>query len=203
MAVDEELLARSDAENEGNDETDESERAGDFRAARRGSKDRGEKRGQSLRELKQQQMINDKKAEASKEAGAVSQSSNPMRRATDKLLQAAWEYLIPSFGLTLIWIDIHAFLNKSLGPWAFCDLGEEWLPAEARKALGKSDSAKSSMALIKKTEEIGCGCLNLGCLFITIGLVALVALIAEALAHPFQVIWDLTRSALSSFFDIF
>jgi hypothetical protein len=203
MAVDEELLARSDAENEDEGRFDESERAGDFRAARRGAENGEERTGQSLRELKQQQMINDKRAEASKEANAVSQSSNPMRRATDKLLQAAWEYLIPSFGLTLIWIDIHAFLNKSLGPWAFCDLGEEWLPAEARKALGKSDSAKSSVALIKKTEEIGCGCLNLGCLFITIGIIALIALIAEALAHPFQVLWDLTKTALSSFFDIF
>ncbi|MFZ2310180.1 MAG: hypothetical protein WAW11_01415 [Patescibacteria group bacterium] len=203
MAVDEELLARSDAENEENDEFDESEMAGDFRAARRGTEDGNEGAGQSLRELKQQQMVSEKSAEASKEANAVSQSSNPMRRATDKLLQAAWEYLIPSWGLTLFWIDIHAFLNKALGPWAFCDLGEEWIPAEARKALGKSDTTKSSVALIKKTEEIGCGCLNLGCLFVLVALLSLVAFIAQALAHPFDTLYQLIQSSFSSFFDLF
>lgn len=46
---------------------------------------------------------------------------------TSKLLQAAWENLIDSFGLTLIWVNIHAiFLNPIFGDKYFCKLGHEW-----------------------------------------------------------------------------
>lgn len=46
---------------------------------------------------------------------------------TSKLLQAAWENVIDSIGLTLIWVNIHAiFLNPIFGDKYFCKLGYEW-----------------------------------------------------------------------------
>jgi hypothetical protein len=203
MAVDEELLARSDAENEENGESDESEMAGDFRAARRDRGDLLEDDDTSVRSLRQSALMRQKAEKDKADSEASRASTSPMRQATDKLLQAAWENLIDSFGLTLIWIDIHVFLNKVLGPKVFCDLGDEWLPAEAKKVLAKSDNAKSSVALIEKAEEIGCGCLNLGCLFILVAIFALFAFIAQAIAHPFDTLYQLIKTTFSSFFDLF
>jgi hypothetical protein len=50
----------------------------------------------------------------------------PIRQATNKLLQQAWLNLIDSFGLTLIYINIHVFLRFVVGKKLFCKLGQEW-----------------------------------------------------------------------------
>jgi hypothetical protein len=60
---------------------------------------------------------------------AKDEAISAFRAMTSKLLQDAWANLIPSFGLTLIWIDIHFFLNMVFGDKFFCDLGGEWMPA--------------------------------------------------------------------------
>lgn len=65
---------------------------------------------------------------------------SPVQATTSSLLKAAWINLIPSFGLTLIWINIHAFLRWA-SPSLFCKLGREWLP----KTLGKFTSASNSL----------------------------------------------------------
>ena len=203
MAVDEDLLERSNAENDDEEVADESETAGDLRAARRGSATSPEEKSLSLREAKQQETSNKKNVKAQEKPATIKPSISPLRAATDKMLMFAWESLIPSFGLTLIWIDIHVFLNKALGPSAFCELGEEWIPPSMRQKMAASKDVQESMALVKKTEEIGCGCLNLGCLFTILFLLVLIALVGAALANPLQALWDLTRSSLSSFFDLF
>lgn len=139
MALDDQLITRS---NQRNNEADNSEsgalgsdyeessadRAGSLReeiqAARNGQilESQGDLRAdrkKSSRRLKK--VGKDKVAEA---------VMAPIQQGTSKLLQAAWENLIPSWGLTLFWIDIHVFLNM-LFPKMFCDLGKEWLPVKA------------------------------------------------------------------------
>ena len=51
----------------------------------------------------------------------------PAKAGTSWLLKAAWLNLIDSFGLTLIYINMHVFL-RHVFPDAFCKLGEEWKP---------------------------------------------------------------------------
>ena len=203
MPVDDELLARTNSETEEEEDTDESEMAGDFRAAKRQGGNSLEDSPVSIRELRQRVLIRQKVEKAKAESKASRSDTSPIRQVTDKLLQASWENLIDSFGLTLIWIDIHVFLNKVLGPKVFCDLGDEWVPVEAKKALGNADSGEKSLALVETTEEIGCGCLNLIVLLIVIAAFAQISLIAEALEHPFKALYELTKAYLPSFFAMF
>lgn len=85
-------------------------------------------------------------------------------KGTSKLLQAAWENLVDSFGLTLIWIDIHVWLGEIFGNKFFCKLGMEWLDQNIQGA--QADYAKSQGEIITTVEPmvlIGC---NIGCFFI-------------------------------------
>jgi len=53
--------------------------------------------------------------------------ANPAHLGTAWLLRWSWVMLIPSFGLTLIWINIHAFMRiLPMGDKIFCKLGDEW-----------------------------------------------------------------------------
>lgn len=53
----------------------------------------------------------------------------PAKMGTKWLLKWAWFNLIPSFGLTLIYINMHVFL-RWIFPSLFCKLGEEWVPVK-------------------------------------------------------------------------
>lgn len=59
---------------------------------------------------------------------ALAIAAAPIQQATSQLLQQSWLNLIDSFGATLIWINVHWFLNITMGDKLFCDLGKEWLP---------------------------------------------------------------------------
>ncbi|MBV5342927.1 hypothetical protein JZU68_04730, partial [bacterium] len=91
---------------------------------------------------------------------AVSKPTNPAKKSTSGLLKAAWENLIDSFGLTIIWIDIHIFLSHVLGRDLFCELGEEWFPDGTPRNI---DGAKRSVGM---TEGMGVACINVGCLLL-------------------------------------
>jgi len=79
----------------------------------------------------------------------------PAKMATNNLLRWAWMTLIPSFGLSLIYINIHVFLRMVLGEKLFCKLGEEWIPkqisavgGDAGKMAGKSIGVVEVMGLL-------------------------------------------------------
>lgn len=123
---------------------------------------------------------------------------NPFLTMTDGLLKGAWTNLLPSWGLTLLWIDIHVFLNKVLGPSAFRDLGEEWIPANIKK-LGQEKS-KEAASMLRLSESAGCGCLNLGCLFIVIAILSVISLIVSVFTdNPLTTISNIFESLWSYF----
>jgi hypothetical protein len=66
-----------------------------------------------------------------------------------------------SFGLTLIWINIHVFCRIVIGKNFFCKLGDEWLEA----GIGGGDNAAKEAVLGKSlselTEKVN-GCANIG-----------------------------------------
>jgi len=62
----------------------------------------------------------------------------PARAVTNRALQWAWKALIPSWGLSSIWINIHVFLKAVFGEKLFCKLGDEWLPPQAAEATGEA-----------------------------------------------------------------
>lgn len=65
-------------------------------------------------------------------SGANQSMALPLDMPSANLLRWAWIALIPSFGLTLIWINIHAFM-RWIFPTFFCKLGSEWIPRPVRR----------------------------------------------------------------------
>ncbi len=139
MALDEQLIDRSNQREEGANnsksnapvsgyrEDDSADRAGNLRAATQEAKN-----GPAL---KSQGDLNADKMAASRQKGLKAKASqvvgaalSPIKKATSGLLKWAWGNLIVSFGTTLLWIDIHVFCNMVMGKKLFCDLGEEWIP---------------------------------------------------------------------------
>jgi len=179
MDIDEQLINQ-------NTESQEAEKAGEFRATTRGGVSENNENGSSLRELVQQKKVQEAKDNKDKDGnGLLSQAMSPVLKSTDEALKFAWENLIDSFGLTLLWIDIHYFLNKVFGPTMFRELGEEWIPDSVKKSVGDS---KQAAGLLKIVEQAGCGCLNLGCLFLILAIVSLIAMIVSGISNPMEVI---------------
>ncbi len=58
--------------------------------------------------------------------------ATPVRWSTDWALRASWLNIIDSFGLTLIYINIHVFFRFVIGTDFFCKLGHEWASSPAK-----------------------------------------------------------------------
>lgn len=113
--------------------------AGQFNESRRGD-DAYEEEGDSgdnVREMRQ--AAKNAKAEAEARVASSATSVNSAKVATNRALAFAWLNLIPSFGLTLIYINLHVFMGF-LFPGLFCKLGEEWLP---KAVAGASSDVKA------------------------------------------------------------
>lgn len=101
---------------------------------------------------------------------------------TKELLKQSWLNLIDSWGLTLIYLNIHPWAGFIEGNKVFCKLGEETKsPAMFKKAMGM-------------LEAIGIFTLDFVVFIIILTLVSLIVLIADAIAHPiknFGILWEL------------
>jgi hypothetical protein len=181
MDIDEQLINK-------NNVSSESEKAGELRESRRSEVvDNNDSSSLSFREqIKQKKNLN---ITNEKRAEELIERDNPIRKATDGALKFAWENLITSWGLTLLYIDLHVFLNKVFGPKVFRELGEEWIPASIKK-LGDGPTKKAA-AMLSLAEKAGCGCLNLGCLFLIIAAFTLVAMIVSAALNPWETLWNI------------
>ncbi len=120
----------------------------------------------------------------------VAKATNGAKIATNRLLSASWLSLIPSFGLTLIWINIHAFMHM-LFPSVFGKLGEEWLPGQAQ-AGEVSGSVKTTNQSLGMVEKMALVLLDVLFIVVVFGVLAL-------LIFLFDAIWGI----LGWFFDWF
>ncbi len=168
--------------------SDSSSRAGDLRESKKNnSENLSASVAPSLREAamsakRQEQSRADKEGGAGRTVVAA-----PMRKGTSSLLRSAWINLIPSWGLTVIWINIHVFLGKVLGNKFFCKLGQEWMDRPGAAAASKNNSAaKEAGKIIGTFESMGLGCINLGCLMILIANIVLISLILKILVNPIR-----------------
>ena len=193
MDIDEQLINQK---TENTEEKTEAEKAGEFREEQRGNIPGGAgDQAAGIREAVRRDKISGPK-QITGQVQEQKSSENSFLTMTDGLLKGAWTNLLPSWGLTLLWIDIHVFLNKVLGPWAFRDLGEEWIPASIKK-LGQEKS-KEAASMLRLSESAGCGCLNLGCLFIVIAILSVISLIVSVftdnplttISNIFESLWN-------------
>lgn len=142
MAIDAELIARSNQRSErannsksnapdsGYNQNNGTGRAGDYRAALQEAKNGS--MPSSSGDLRADRMAASRWQSTKEKTNQVAKAAlAPARQLMSGLLKSAWINLIPSWGLTLFWIDIHVFLNMVFGKNLFCDLGEEWIPVKS------------------------------------------------------------------------
>lgn len=187
MGIDEQLLALNNQAEE---------KSGELQAAKRQPVSAGDEASNlSLREQVVQSRREEAAQKAEKDQKDVAAATNPARLATDNLLKSAWLNLITSFGLTLLYINAHVLLRKVFGPRFFSDLGEEWVPPQAKKAGGMA--VKEASGLLRIAEKAGCVLLNLLVLFLIIAVAALISVIVSIVEEPFKSLFNLISSELS------
>jgi len=108
-------------------------------------------------------------------------------KATGNLLKQSWLNLIISFGLTLLYIDLHYFLNAVLGDKAFTKPGHEWAPPVP--IGGSSSKAEETAKQLELVENAGCCAAN-GCCFF---LIVLIFTIIYAIVNPVDFGLDLAK----------
>lgn len=119
-----------------------------------------------------------KKKNEEKAKGAIAEAASGMAQtATGSLLKSAWAYLIPSWGLTLIWINIHVFLSWVMSG-VFCKLGDEWIPKSMKKISGKGS------AMLRVGEGMLLAILDVLVLLIIVLAFAIVILAIEFTTNP-------------------
>ena len=121
----------------------------------------------------------------------------PAKQGTGWLLKMSWLNLIDSFGLSLIYINIHVFLRWVLGETLFCKLGEEWLPKKISQAGG--DVAETAGRGIGIAEAAFLLLIDLAALLIVLALLGIFLLVGNIIENPLSyigvalgMIWDAT-----------
>jgi len=185
MSVDENLLNQSGEANVEENSGEEAAPSGEQKESADTSDGRlatlkgSQEEPKSLREAVQQDKKKKLAQENKKEEGGAKVSA--IRQGTNNLLKSAWMNLITSFGLTILWIDIHVFGRAVLGHDMFCELGDEWAKPEGA-IKGKNDQKKTK--LTKTVEPLGVVMLNLGCLIVIIVSFSFVAMLINVVSSP-------------------
>ncbi len=201
MPLDEQLIARSnsretEAENSesgsfdfGTNGNNSAVKSGEFRKSVRDGNSNGYNKNEGNYNKSEKEDFRSSRIEALRERASgdlknkvIEKAASPVKQATSSLLKSAWTNLIPTFGLSLIWIDIHIFLSQVLGKDLFCSLGEEWLPKGMPKNL---EGAKRYASAIEGAGVFG---LNIGCLFIILFALSIIAMIVSGISNPLKAI---------------
>ena len=117
-------------------------------------------------------------------------------KGTGELLKWSWTTLIPSFGLTSIYLNIHFILRYLMGNKFFCQFGEEWMPAApvAGEAVGKKAEIVEIIALIL---------LDLLVFFAILGILTMAGMMFYYQAHPLEALKLFGKEIYELFKSIF
>lgn len=121
--------------------------------------------------------------------------SGAINKETSALLRQAWINIIDSFGLTLIWINIHVILSYIFGTKAFCRLGEEWVGGGANPIMGKR------IKKAKISERMLLILLDLIVLLLSISLIATLIIMYEVATG--KIIIDILKIYVTKLIDYF
>lgn len=121
------------------------------------------------------------KKEQAKEAAkekVKSAATSPLKQGTSSLLKFSWLNLVDSFGLTLIYINMHVFL-RWIFPSMFCKLGEEWMPKQVSVLNSGANEAAGVGRYFGIVEVIGLLILDLLFIIILIGVISSIMMILD------------------------
>ncbi len=125
----------------------------------------------------------------------------PARAATGAALKWAWLTVVPSWGLSLIYINTHVFL-RFIFPDAFCKLGEEWVP-KVVTAGGESTAKNVAGTAFGIVEIMALLFLDLLFLLVIIAVLGFLYMIIHWMTHPIEAIWDGIKALTSLFVGYF
>ena len=181
MGIDDNLLNKRSSDTPSDGKSEENEAASRVSSSSNDSSadDKAAEFAQNQVEARQQKAAADNQVQKQEQKKATDAKPNPVNSCSGSCLKKAWLNLIPSWGLTLIWINIHVFLQTVLGEKMFCKLGMEWVPEELKKA--QFEEAKKMGKVAGTFEGAGLACLDLGCLLIIIGVAALIYTLVDNL----------------------
>jgi len=194
MSVDENLLARNDGDNSSSD----SKNSGENQA--------NEAQPKSLREARMMEKakIENKKKGGGKDGKGVGitagEKPSVIALSLASLLKSSWFNVLPSFGLSILWIDVHVILGKVFGNKVFCELGDEW--TLGKEAMGGSLSGVKKNKMIKTVEPMGLALGNLLLVLMIIAVISLIALIAGFVDSPMKAIKAMLESVFTNWSSI-
>ena len=110
----------------------------------------------------------------------------PARMGTNYVLRWAWLTLIPSFGLSLLYVNLHVFLKMVFGEKLFCKLGDEWIPKKVQAVGG--EAGKMGGKAIGIVEVMGLLFLDLAVLAIIAVILVIIVLLVTIIADPWKAI---------------
>jgi hypothetical protein len=136
---------------------------------------------------------------------ASSDSGTPMSMGTSRLLRAYWFALIPSWGLTLILINIHVYLHWVFGPKLFCKLGDEWIPKKVQ-SMGGAEGKMAGRAL-GIVEIIILLILDIAAIFIILSALGIISIIVQFYMMSWwdklKTIWGLGWESVKAIYYLF
>lgn len=116
------------------------------------------------------------------EAAKALNDGSAAKLLTGGLLSASWKGLIPSWGLTLGYLNLHAWAGFVEGHKIFCKLGEEFKISSIFKAA------------LGFWEAVAILLIDFLVVITILAILSLLILIVDAMTHPiqnFQILWDL------------
>ncbi|MBN2853935.1 hypothetical protein JXK06_00130 [Patescibacteria group bacterium] len=200
MSVDENLLARNDGDNSSSDSKNS---GGDETKA---DNELGVGEPKSLREAR---MMERAKAEKERKGAGkdgkgsgITAGEKPSAIALSlaSLLKSSWLNVFPSFGLSILWIDVHVILGKIFGNKVFCELGDEW--TLGKETMGGSLSGVKKNKMIKTVEPMGLALGNLLLVLMIVAIISLIALIAGFVDSPMKAIKAMLESVFTNWSSI-
>ncbi len=164
--------------------------AGQLRQSRREKNniDRHDDNSEEATIMSATKAIRNSKANKKKAVKKKVKELNGAKIATNRLLAFSWLNLIPSFGLSLIWINVHIFMH-TLFPSVFGKLGEEWVPgqAQAGEASGATKTANKAIGIAETLELVF---LDLLFILLILGAIAILMFLFDAIFGILGYIFD-------------
>ena len=175
MGIDDRLLNTRSQETSPSDETEENQAASE--ASDSSVDDRTAAFNQNQAEARQEQAASQAQTQKQEQKKLADVKPNQVNSASCSCLKQAWLNLIPSWGLTLIWINIHVFLGTVFSDKVFCKLGMEWVPDQIKKA--QFEEAKKLGKVAGVFEGGGLACLDLSCLVILLSIITVIYILVD------------------------
>ncbi len=150
--------------------------------------------------LRQGRQSSKENAQAGPVAGvlgrATDMAATAVNRGTSQFLQKMWMAAPNTYGLSILYVNLHWGLNKILGDKFFCPLGDEWFQSGMPTKPGVKNTGSEAILGVPKK---GAGMLEGGILVsvdaIVLGLVlinvAFIVLVAWMIENPKDALWEL------------